>query len=565
MRTPGHSAGRHDGEDMDSKHSMNQKEALTAQMIGIISSRLSALQSLANDRKFGLECDLRVSSEYSSKMVPALQDPYESRVSAGNRAKTVSTTILAGNQAMMERLFGPDEKTRLRTVLKKNKAELQKNENRRNIRVNLEKQLQASVEGHITRTVESFTYGGNAADDSVSMGPVITVNPKLLLLHTFERMRVTQGKKNLKRFLLSDTSCALFEDVFWLVFCHFFQKRSDSQQHALVDTISTRYVKMLASLRGSSDYLFRIFPYAIASGVCWGLHYLFPGSRHLYTAELKGEIFLFVCQLLLGLKLCPVSIQAARRQIFPEETLDDALFKSKSLASVSAASAPTESSSSTNMPDLSPLLPRLRNCQSATSFDCGFNQKSLALSSSESHLLKQRESENSVDMILTRDLSLASSASSAMFMNSADETSARLPRTHQVRTLFNASQLSPLMKEYLGAERRNLKKPSFLLRTTPLSDCPVGGEDTYQKHYQRKSQNHAADALREQEKFLKDIQHVQHETRRELAVLNETREIVLNSGKKALQAYCTMLMSKKSHAEAEESGNSSGAPGRRDQ
>lgn len=49
--------------------------------------------------------------------VPGLQDPYENRVGTSGKTKTISSTAIASNQAMMERLFGPDEKTRLRTVL----------------------------------------------------------------------------------------------------------------------------------------------------------------------------------------------------------------------------------------------------------------------------------------------------------------------------------------------------------------------------------------------------------------------------------------------------------------
>lgn len=113
---PGHRTGWTDDDETDAKHSLNQKAVITAQMIGIISSRLDALQTLANDRKHGLECDLSVHSTYCSKQVPALQDPYETRVGASTKAKIVSSTLLASNQAMMERLFGPDEKNRLRTV-----------------------------------------------------------------------------------------------------------------------------------------------------------------------------------------------------------------------------------------------------------------------------------------------------------------------------------------------------------------------------------------------------------------------------------------------------------------
>lgn len=47
--------------------------------------------------------------------------------------------------------------------------------------------------------------------------------------------------------------------------------------------------------------------------------------------------------------------------------------------------------------------------------------------------------------------------------------------------MFNASQLSPLMKEYFGPHTKGVKKPCYLLRTTPLEGYNVGGEDTYHK------------------------------------------------------------------------------------
>ncbi|GLD96070.1 hypothetical protein PINS_up004748 [Pythium insidiosum] len=318
----------------------------------------------------------------------------------------------------------------------------------------------------------------------------IPVNAKLLLLYTFERVRVSHAKKSLKRLLLSDMTCALFEDLFWLVFCHFFQKNSVAYQRQLVETVSARYVKLLTTMRSSADYALRVVPYAIASGICWGLHYLFPGSRHLYTSSLKSDIYLFVCELLLGLKLCPVSVQTMRRQFFPEEMLDDVNLKAKSLQqqqqqSQGHGSQSSSESSSSSMPDLSPLLlPRLAGSHSTTALASNASPLSPGLrpSHSESYLAKQLGSENSVQRILDEPPRVAFVSSDETFGREA-ATPPRVMRTHQLRTFFNASQLSPLMKEFLGAENKSIKKPSYLLRTTPQPYCPVGGEDTYHKLY----------------------------------------------------------------------------------
>lgn len=124
-------------DEQEVKQSLHQKEAITAQMIGIISARLNSLQTtgwcvqqripivsdpyqhatfIANNRKQGLECDLRVNSDYCSKMVPPLVDTLESRGAAAAKSRAISSTTLASNQAMLERLFGPDEKARAHTV-----------------------------------------------------------------------------------------------------------------------------------------------------------------------------------------------------------------------------------------------------------------------------------------------------------------------------------------------------------------------------------------------------------------------------------------------------------------
>ncbi|ETI30595.1 hypothetical protein F443_22268 [Phytophthora nicotianae P1569] len=528
------------------KQSLHQKEAITAQMIGIISARLNSLQTTANNRKHGLECDLRVNSDYCSKMVPPLVDMLESRGAAAAKSRAISSTTLASNQAMLERLFGPDERTKTHTQLhKKKKLEVHKGDNKRNARGQIEKQLQASVEGHITRTVESFVYGVNDGDiGGASSRGNVYMNTTLLLVHTFERIHISHGRRNFKRFLLSELSGALFEEVFWLVFCHFYQKESLAQQRALADEISAKYIKMVAALRGSMDYLFRVYPYAIASGICSGFYYLFPGSRHLYSPEFKNDVYLFVCQLLLGLKMTPASVQSMRRQYFPEEVVDDIGIRIKPVgkltASASTGAISDAGNGSARNGDIS-HLPRLLSPQTA---------QTLAKSASEtSYLGKLATGDNSIAKILEPPVTSIYSAN----LDDQDDFDA-LPRLrrHQQRALFNASQLSPLMKQYFRSPTMNAQKASFVLRTTPSADCAVGGEETFHKFYRRKAQKgYAAEAQRQHEKCIREIQKEQRDTKREIAALHETRDLVLSSGKKSLQAYCTVLMSRKHVGEEE--------------
>ncbi|KAL4136791.1 hypothetical protein KRP22_000321 [Phytophthora ramorum] len=553
-------------DELEIKQSLHQKEAITAQMIGIISARLNSLQTTANNRKHGLECDLRINSDYCSKMVPPLVDTLENRGAAAAKSRAISSSTLASNQAMLERLFGPDEKIRAHMqVLKKKKMEVQKGENRRNARGQIEKQLQASIEGHITRTVESFVYrmndgdiGANISVGAANLRSSIYMNTNLLLLHTFERIHTNHGRRNFKRFLLSELSGALFEEIFWLVFCHFYQKDSLAQQQALADEISTKYVKMVAGLRGSMDYLFRVYPYAIASGVGWGFHYLFPGSRHLYTTEFKNDVYLFVCQLLLGLKMTPASVQSMRRQYFPEEIVDDLGAKIKPLGKLSASASTGAigdgtiaggGSARTGVGDIS-HLPRLLSPQTS---------QSLAKSASEpSYLGKLALGDNSIAKILEPP---TVSLYNGDFDGEDGLGTTHRFRRHQQRALFNSAQLSPLMKQYFHSPTKNAKKASFVLRTTPAADCAVGGEETFHKFYRRKAQKGcASESQKQHDKCMREIQKEQRDTKREIAALHETRDLVLGSGKKALQAYCTVLMSRKHASEVEDAAMSAAAP-----
>lgn len=61
---------------------------------------------------------------------------------------------------------------------------------------------------------------------------------------------------------------------------------------------------------------------------------------------------------------------------------------------------------------------------------------------------------------------------------------------------------------------------------------------------------------------MREIQKEQRDIKRDIAALHETRDLVLTSGKKALQAYCTVLMSRKHPSEEEDAvANAAGSSG----
>ncbi|RHY93312.1 hypothetical protein DYB37_000543 [Aphanomyces astaci] len=418
-------------DENEPKKTLQQKEVISAQMIDVVQTRLDSLRS-----------------------VPGLPDPYETNhvVATGRLRTSAALAMNARNQLLMERLFGPDEKLRTRNkTMKKSKADMLKSETRRNKRAQLEKLLQVSIERHVTRTVDSVL---TSADSNNKRN--IDLNAKLLLSHTIEKMRIVQGKKTFKRFVLTEISCTQFEQIFWLVFTRIFQKNADDADQ--MECICALYVKMLSVLRLNKDLIFRIYPYAIA-----------------------GSVFVIVCELLLGLKLCPISVQMMRKQYFPEDQLDELTGKMKYLDSA-------ESTPPGQLPG-------------------------------SSNSLRKSASDFTLSMVST-ELTLGF-----------------------VRASFNAAQLSPLMKEYLATNKEGLKKPCFLRRTTPVDRCLVGGEDTYRKTFTKKDQavNFAQQSSELYGEYRKDVLKYQQNAHNAIKLIDETKDIVLNGGKAAIKAYKAIL------------------------
>lgn len=546
-----------EGDEREVKQPLHQNEAITAQMISIVSARLKSLQTTARNRMHGLECDLRVDSDYCSKLVPPYVDLLDSRGAMTAKSRVISTSTLASNQAVLEGLHGSDDTAQTQELNKK-KLDLHKGDNRRNARSQVEKQLQVSIESHITRTVESYTYEltkREIGEEVMSTKDSIFMNTNLLLIHTYERFHINFRRSSFKQFLLSKLSGALFEDFFWLVFCHFFQRDSLVQQRALADAISAKYVKMITTtLSETRDNLLCIYPYAVASGICFGFYYLFPASRHLYTVDFKTEVYLFVCQLLLGLKMTLRSVQTMRRQYFPEAVVDDFATRTRPLGKLAASAS------------AGAIFDEMK-AEAGSSRICGTDEKyhlpRLLSPQVSQHLAAFN---NGSLFAATRDYQSASTleAQEVGAYNTTINNEERFDTTprirhHQQRAYFNTSQLSPLMEQYFRSPTKHVKKDNFVLRTTPSADCVVGGVDTFHKFYQRKMQKYYADEAQcQHERYKREVQKEQRSTTREIAMLHEMRDLVLSSGKKGLRAYCTALMSRK---HSSEEATTTGTPG----
>lgn len=95
------------------------------------------------------------------------------------------------------------------------------------------------------------------------------------------------------------------------------------------------WLKMLQKVKTLSkrDMLSKYLPFATGYAIITGYRYLCPGSRHLYTARFKSEVFEECSHLLLSYEFSPASIRITRLVLFPmdaeafieepEESCDD--------------------------------------------------------------------------------------------------------------------------------------------------------------------------------------------------------------------------------------------------
>lgn len=100
----------------------------------------------------------------------------------------------------------------------------QKADARKNARLRLEKQLQAGMEGHVLRSVDS--YHDRSKDESTDSVPAIPLHTEAFLQYVYKRIHFGKGRKSFRQFVLSEVSCGLYENVFWLCFYQFFQQVS---------------------------------------------------------------------------------------------------------------------------------------------------------------------------------------------------------------------------------------------------------------------------------------------------------------------------------------------------
>jgi hypothetical protein len=192
-------------------------------------------------------------------------------------------------------------------------------------------------------------------------------------------------------------------------------------------------------------------------------------------------VYLHVCELLLGMKLCPVSVQVTRQRLFPDEITED--------LQLDAMDAERDQQN-----DLAVMLPGLLSGPEGSEFPRSKSAHELRRSSQGADtggLSRARSSagfddeEDALEVALrTRPLDgFIDEPAMTVLVPPAN------PATRQHRAPFQASGISPLVQSYLQhASDTGGRQGYSLLRTTPVPWCTIGGVDTHRKKVSRAKQ-----------------------------------------------------------------------------
>ena len=367
------------------------------QMVIALNQRLKGLEDAAKLRMQYCEEDLNANSTISSRQAPKVSDELDdigiisnkkgdnNTSSSGNTSSNRHTSNLITNadqhvmidanrlvlrtkpatetgkrlEAAVEANFGSTgsgsglgAKKTVQKNSRSKKAEAKKNEEKRLLRIRLEKDLQANMDNYITRSVldPDIHYRiGMDEEPGMEDWPISIrwpkkdaraahpdnadnlMSPDILLQYATERMSLPSGE-HLFRWLVKQTVVQqLYVYFWWYIKIKFFQKDlSVDEEFHLLQRVSTEYVKVVELLsqraheEHEKDFVYRFLPYILAHGIYFGFYHLCPGSRHLYTKAFRRTVLMQVVNSLHGIQLCPVSVKVSWAKLFPDEQENEA-------------------------------------------------------------------------------------------------------------------------------------------------------------------------------------------------------------------------------------------------
>jgi hypothetical protein len=135
------------------------------------------------------------------------------------------------------------------------------------------------MESHIARILDNVQFRS------------IDIYADLLLSLTCEKMKVPIEKQRFDLVAKSDQSCRQLESVFWFCYAYLFEEDSEKHQMDLMKVICDGYVHMMFQVDHEKDAFFDAYPYALGHAVVMAFQYFIPGSRNLYDAEFKHQVY----------------------------------------------------------------------------------------------------------------------------------------------------------------------------------------------------------------------------------------------------------------------------------
>jgi hypothetical protein len=368
------------------------KERNLSQMISVLHTRLASLEKTTSARMELVQEDVRTDSTKSSSDGLKAGDDLEEMLKndAGGKGvgtskgvghggnlvtwmegihldphhltlKTKQNTETAKNlEGRLEDAFGTSNTRDFRGQKKSGggaannarKHEQARFEQKKQMRLKLEKMLQTNMESFVTRSVLDpeliFTaptqpeaegladwpipvkWGKNDSRSSRPNNEEGEMVPILLLKLSLERTQLPSHEL-LFRWVIAQTCTQSFlVNMFWLMKIKFFQnEHSEDNEVFLMRELSNDYAVIIASIaqrtysEDEKDHVYKYLPFVISSAINFGFYFLCPGSRHLYTKGFRKTILMQVVQCTAGMQLCPVTVKVSWGQLFPEEVHED--------------------------------------------------------------------------------------------------------------------------------------------------------------------------------------------------------------------------------------------------
>ena len=159
-----------------------------------------------------------------------------------------------------------------------------------------------------SKSVENTTYFGFMSHELTAL-PGQLESQQLLNKVTKVQNFPRPFKAVWKKTILSNASVAVFQDSFWWLFCHNFQK--DQPIDAIFSRISHSFVALFFSIpAGYRDQFFECYPNCLSQALYAAFCEAFPDSFRLLGDDFKSCLLDTVCEWVWGVKLPPQSWQS---------------------------------------------------------------------------------------------------------------------------------------------------------------------------------------------------------------------------------------------------------------